>query len=109
MAAAGGGRGLTDEEVRHYHEHGYVIPAGFRLDEQALARIREDHTRLLSRTNGALLPHDLGFANHARNEAVLDMVEQLIGPDVGLWNMSFFAKPARTGREVPWHQDGDYC
>ena len=26
------------------------------------------------------------------------MVEQLIGPDIALWNSSFFAKPAKNGK-----------
>jgi len=36
------------------------------------------------------------------------MVEQLIGPDIALWNQSFFAKPAQVGTRTPWHQDGEY-
>ena len=36
------------------------------------------------------------------------MVSQLIGPDIALWNMSFFAKPALSGKRTPWHQDGEY-
>ena len=48
------------------------------------------------------------FLNFARNREILDMVEQLIGPDIALWNMSFFAKPAQNGKKTPWHQDGQY-
>ena len=36
------------------------------------------------------------------------MVGQLIGPDIALWNMSFFAKPALNGKKTPMHQDGEY-
>ena len=39
---------------------------------------------------------------------ILDMAEQLIGPDICLWNMSFFAKPALNGKRTPYHQDGEY-
>ena len=39
---------------------------------------------------------------------ILDMAEQLIGPDIALWNMSFFAKPALNGKKTPYHQDGEY-
>ena len=109
---------LTEEEIAHYHEHGYVIPKNFRVDEGTLQRLKDDHARLVKRAdeNGedfsdycsAILPHDLGFSNYARDERILDMVSQLIGPDFGLWNMSFFAKPAETGREVPMHQDAPY-
>ncbi|MCP5149245.1 MAG: phytanoyl-CoA dioxygenase family protein [Ectothiorhodospiraceae bacterium] len=107
---------LSPEQITHYHEHGYVIP-GYRLPEKTLAAIRADHDRLLAehpdhpefRDNcSALLNFDMRFLNYARNPEILDMVEQLIGPDITLWNMSFFAKPARNGKRTPWHQDGQY-
>ncbi len=47
----------------------------------------------------------LGFA---RIPAILDMVEQLIGPDFLLWGTTVFGKPASVGKETPWHQDGEY-
>ncbi len=104
---------LNDAEVAQYHEDGYVIP-DFRLPEETLAAIRDDHDRLLARHPEyvdycpALLAHDLSFLNYARLPDILDRVEQLIGPDVALWNSSLFAKPARKGRATPWHQDGEY-
>ena len=107
---------LSDEQIAHYHEEGYVFP-DYRLPARTLDRIRADHTRLLEdhpqhpefRDNcSALLSFDLGFLNYARNPDILDMVEQLIGPDIALWNMSFFAKPALDGKRTPWHQDGQY-
>ena len=36
------------------------------------------------------------------------MLEQLIGPDLVLWITRVLCKPAAKGREVPWHQDGEY-
>ena len=109
---------LTPEEVAHYHEHGYVIPSRFRFDRASVARIRADHAALVARHAAehpewadycpALLPHDLAFVNYARDPRVLGMLRQLLGEDIALWTMSFFAKPPRTGREVPWHQDGEY-
>ena len=55
-----------------------------------------------------LLAHDLSFLNYARDPKILDMVEQVIGPNIILWNSSFFAKPAENGKKTPWHQDGEY-
>ena len=107
---------LTEEQVSHYHEQGYVFP-DYRLPAGTLERIRADHDRLLAdnpdrpefRDNcSALLSHDFSFLNYANNPDILDMVEQLIGPDIALWNMSFFAKPAVNGKRTPWHQDGQY-
>lgn len=104
---------LTDEQVAEYHDRGYVIP-DYRLSDAELEEIRARHARLLERhpefrdNASVLLSYDLGFLNYARDPAILDMVEQVIGPDICLWNMSFFAKPAQNGKETPWHQDGQY-
>ena len=104
---------LSADEIEHYHNDGYVIP-DFRLDDAVLDDIRTNHDRLLARHPEftdycpAVLAFDAGFLNVARNPAILDMVEQLIGPNFALWNSSFFAKPARVGTKTPWHQDGEY-
>ena len=104
---------LTQQEIRQYEQDGYVIP-NFRLDDDALEAIRAAHTRLLaahprfSDYCPALLAFDRWFLNIARRAEILDMVEQLIGPDFALWNSSFFAKPAKVGTKTPWHQDGEY-
>ena len=104
---------LNSAEIAQYHEHGYVFP-DFKLPTETLQRIRADHAALLEkypdfRDNCPdLLSFDLGFLEYARDPAILDMVAQLIGPDIALWNMSFFAKPAVNGKKTPWHQDGAY-
>ena len=104
---------LTDAQIAEYHERGYVIP-DYRLPEDQLEEIRERHANLLKRhpefrdNASVLLSYDLGFLNYARDPKILDMVEQVIGPDICLWNMSFFAKPAHNGKKTPFHQDGQY-
>ena len=32
----------------------------------------------------------------------------MLGPDLILWITRVLCKPAKAGREVPWHQDGEY-
>ncbi|MEC8867343.1 MAG: phytanoyl-CoA dioxygenase family protein [Pseudomonadota bacterium] len=104
---------LSASQVEQYREQGYVVP-DFRLSDETVNAIRAQHERLLSDHPEfsdycpALLIHDTGFLNYARNDEILDMVEQLIGPNIALWNQSFFAKPARVGSRTPWHQDGEY-
>lgn len=39
---------------------------------------------------------------------VLDIVEQLIGPDIALWSSHFICKPKGDGKRVPWHEDSAY-
>ena len=39
---------------------------------------------------------------------LLDIVDQLIGPDIIVWGRRIFSKAPQTGRATPWHQDGEY-
>ena len=104
---------LSEAQVARYNEAGYVIP-DFRMPEDTLDAIADRHARLLARHPEfrdycpALLQYDEGFADYCRDDDILDMVAQLIGPDIALWNSSFFAKPALNGKATPWHQDGEY-
>jgi len=112
---------LSDAELSHYRERGYVIPR-YRLPADLLQRLREGVDRLLATytdvaqedlANPHMLPPTQGpdvnpFMAAARQPQVLDMVEQVLGPDVILWITRILCKPAVKGREVPWHQDGEY-
>jgi ectoine hydroxylase-related dioxygenase (phytanoyl-CoA dioxygenase family) len=42
------------------------------------------------------------------HETVLDLVEDIIGPDIGLWSSHFISKEPITGRRTPWHEDSAY-
>ncbi len=112
---------LTAAEVEHYKDHGYVIPQ-YRLPDPLVRRLRQSLDRLLATytdvaqediANPHMLPPNSGpdmnpFMAAAREPGVLDMLEQLIGPDLVLWITRVLCKPAAKGREVPWHQDGEY-
>ena len=118
---------LTDHEVQQYRERGYLVPS-FRLPAPQVDSLRDALDRLL-RDNPGVRPEKLvsahlvrrgGRANDegvrgqadflalARNQQILDAVEQLIGPDIILWGCHVFCKPAGDGHETPWHQDGHY-
>lgn len=104
---------LTQQQLATYHEQGFVIP-DFRLPAATLQSIKDDFTRLLKRypefrqNCGALLTYDTTFLNYARNADIVDMIVQVLGDDVALWNSSYFGKPAHDGKRVIWHQDGEY-
>jgi ectoine hydroxylase-related dioxygenase (phytanoyl-CoA dioxygenase family) len=104
---------LTEAQVAQYHEDGYVIP-DFVMPDDVIESIQTRHAALLEKHPEfrdycpAILQYDEGFADYCRNDEILDMVEQVIGPDIALWNSSFFAKPAGNGKATPWHQDGEY-
>ena len=114
---------LDPDEIAHYEREGYVIPR-WRLPGALLKQMRADLDDLLAANptlgrDSMVCPHivhggtqglrgDACWLEHARIPDVLDLVEQLIGPDFLLWGTTVFGKPAGTGKRIPWHQDGEY-
>jgi hypothetical protein len=112
---------LSQDEIESYQQHGYIVPR-YRLPDELLASMRVSLDRLIEenperrpehlvlRWGGgeqALATHS-GFLDYVRHPDLLDIVEQLLGPDIVCWGAHMFCKPAGHGLEVPWHQDGQY-
>ena len=104
---------LSEEQVARYRKDGFVVP-DYKLPAEVLAALRRDVDELIGddaemhQFVPTMIDHDRKFIDYARDPNLLDMIEQLAGPDFVLWNMSLFGKPARDGKKVPWHQDGEY-
>ncbi len=77
-------------------------PAGVHVsweDEDRRALVRQlMHSELVSPTLNALL----------RSPKTLDMIQDLIGPDISLFHCKLLPKSKGSGAEVPWHQDYAY-
>ncbi len=118
---------LTKAEITRYHEDGLVIPSDYRVPGPMLERMRAAYDRLLAANRDnpdfspdfILGPHldtagtygvegDPEWLEFALIPEILDMVEQVAGPDLVLWGVTIFGKPAKVGKATPWHQDGDY-
>jgi ectoine hydroxylase-related dioxygenase (phytanoyl-CoA dioxygenase family) len=118
---------LSEAQVAHYHSQGYVIPP-YRLAPERAQAMREALDELIA-ANPGVRPEKLvsanivakggganvegvrghqAFADLARDPGILDLVEQVLGPDIILWGCHVFCKPAKEGFETPWHQDGHY-
>jgi ectoine hydroxylase-related dioxygenase (phytanoyl-CoA dioxygenase family) len=122
---------LTDEQVRFFHENGYVAGVRVLTDEQ-VDRLRgelqglfdpshpanglfyEYHTNESPDPNRVLF-HALGawritpgFHDLLWRPAVLVPAAQLLGGAVRFWHDQLFCKPARHGGVVAWHQDYSY-
>lgn len=68
-------------------------------DESTQELVRQlMHSELISPTLNALL----------RSDPVLDIVEDLIGPNISLFHSKLLPKSKGAGAEVPWHQDYAY-
>lgn len=116
-------RPLSDAEVERYHRDGQLTPA-FRLPADLLARLTSAIEGLID-DNPDIRPEQLVGAHIARSADsgvrgreellacaqhpdILDLVEQIIGPDQIMWGSQVFSKPAGDGQAIPWHQDGQY-
>jgi len=114
---------LSDAEVTHYRMHGYVTPR-YRLPDDVIAQLKPAVERLID-NNADLRPEQLAGAHirenrdtgvkgnvalldFTRHPDILDIVEQVIGPDIIMWGSQVFSKPAGDGMAIPWHQDGQY-
>ncbi len=89
------GRIFTADEIRALAEHVdqmiAALPAGKRPEEMDVPHFND--------------PWLFRYLIHPR---VLDVIADLIGPDIVLWSSHFIAKPAGDGKAVPWHTDGAY-
>jgi hypothetical protein len=113
---------LDDAEVARYRADGYVIPR-WRLPQAKVEFLRDALGRLIA-DNPTIRPEKLisahikngpentrgndAFLEFAHEPDLLDLVEQVVGPDIILWGCQVFCKPAGDGMEVPMHQDGRY-
>jgi hypothetical protein len=114
---------LSSADVAHYAREGYLVP-NYRLEPELLGELQLALAQLI-RDNPGVRPEKLvsahvagdngegvkgvkKFLDLAMHGPILDMVEQVIGPDIILWGCHVFSKPAGDGFETPWHQDGHY-
>lgn len=106
---------LTDAQVAHFRQYGYVYPmrainaqqaAHYRgIIEDYEAASGQDVNKTLKIKGHLALP---AIVELARLPVILDAVEDLIGPDIMLFGASIFAKNGRDPRYVSWHQDSTY-
>ncbi len=120
---------LTEEQVTQYRDEGWLtIPA--LVDDRWLARLRAvtaelvEQSRALTESNVVFdldaghsaaeprlrrlsSPTDLHatFWEFASTSVIVDVVVDLLGPDVKFHHSKLNFKAARGGEEVKWHQD----
>lgn len=114
---------LSDDEVESYRRDGYVTPR-YKMPVDLYAMVKTSVEDLID-NNANIRPEQLVGAHikksddtgvkgnetlleFIRHTDILDIVEQIIGPDIIMWGSQVFSKPAGDGMAIPWHQDGQY-
>jgi hypothetical protein len=113
-------KSLDQGLVRRYHDEGFLFP--FRgLSTEAAAWYRAEVERTCAATPGpkVALTGTVSYrvkpyllftwaAAMVREPAILDAVEDLIGPDIMVFHTTMWWKTKGSPNRVPWHQDGTY-
>ena len=106
---------LSAESVAQYRRDGFHFPLRVLSTEEA--RSYRDRLEAAERAAGGPLAGDRRHKVHllytwanqlARHPAILDAVEDVIGPDILCWSTTFFTKEAQSPSFVSWHQDATY-
>jgi len=116
--SAGGGAGprtLTPAQLARFQSDGYLCPvsaltaAEAAADLQAIESFESQHDgkwpRAMSHKPHLILTW---LDELIRHPAILDAVEDIIGPDILCWSSRFFIKEPHDGGFVSWHQDLPY-
>src|SRR6185312_4486768 len=108
------GKRLTDEQIKSYKQNGFLCPLDVFSREKAagyLNKLEDFEFRNRQMGKGFNFKTHLLFPwvdEIARNPVVLDMVEDLIGPNIRLFNLAVWPKNAHDAAYVTWHQDSTY-
>ena len=106
---------LTPEQVASFHRDGFITPVRV-FSEQQAAEFRNEFEHIERAQGGALkgIARTKIYLRHpflyrlATHPAILDMVEDLIGPDILLYQNAAWVKNAGEDSYVSWHQDNTY-
>lgn len=105
---------LTSSQIDHYNREGWTAPFdALSPEETTAARAAFDRYAALAPERAAYglncyqarLSSIWDLATHP---AILDHVEDILGPDIVCWATAFIAKPPHDPRAVPWHQDANF-
>jgi non-heme Fe2+,alpha-ketoglutarate-dependent halogenase len=107
---------LSAEQIRFYNERGYL--SGFRVfDQEEVRQNRQKSDALLDRFikegkgSYAINRYQDRFAtiyDLATAPAILDLVEDIVGPNIICWATHYFCKMPGDDMGVSWHQDCSY-
>ena len=109
---------LTPEQVEHYNEHGFVAPLRV-FDDEDIGEIRAYFDNLLHQVVDADDRRNAysinfyhlvcaGIYDLIHTPQILDLVQDIIGPDFICWGTQLFCKLPHNPMAVPLHQDATY-
>tara|TARA_Y100000768_G_scaffold361488_1_gene319579 strand:- start:1390 stop:2217 length:828 start_codon:yes stop_codon:yes gene_type:complete len=118
---------ITSKDVERYKDNGFVVSNSY-LSNNLQNKILNAYNEFIDNNSKLTLeemasPHlkeGVGakhnktkelckqFLDIGKNEEIVSQVKKILGNDVILWGMHCMHKEAKTGKKIPWHQDGTY-
>lgn len=103
---------LSAEQIAQYGRDGYTLfPQPVFADArfaQLQAIFEDDLTRYGDADLDMIHFRDARLLEFLLDDAVLDLVEAVVGPNIGLWSSHFISKEPFKGKATPWHEDSSY-
>ena len=103
---------LSPQQIEGYNRDGYALFQQPVFAPEKFARLQAIFEENLARYGEADLDtmhfRDERLLEFLLADEVLDLVEPVVGPNIGLWSSHFISKPAGTGKATPWHEDSSY-
>ena len=109
---------LSPEQIARYNEEGYVKPFDIfnpleternrAYFDYLLASLRALNDGRDSYAINGWHSRCRGIYEMATDPRILDLVEDIVGPNIVAWGTHFFCKIPHDPKAVPWHQDASY-
>lgn len=109
------GRRLDESSVARFARDGFLFPIRVYSAQDIAVRLR--WLEALEASRAGRIPPALNAKVHllvpwlwdmVHEPAIVDAVEDLLGPDLLCWGTSFIAKNGPDARHVTWHQDATH-
>ncbi|MEE3233125.1 MAG: FAD-binding protein [Candidatus Latescibacterota bacterium] len=107
---------LDSKAVNFYQKQGYWLHKKPLFSVEKFNRLRQVFEHILAQKEASLRADQLDVPHFEYPELfeflladeVLDIIEPILGPNIGLWSSHFICKEPEVGRATPWHEDSAY-
>jgi ectoine hydroxylase-related dioxygenase (phytanoyl-CoA dioxygenase family) len=103
---------LSPAQVAQYNSDGYTLFQQPVFAEEKFSRLKAIFEENLEKYGEDDLdrPHqrDERLLEFLLADEILDLVEPVVGPNIGLWSSHFISKQPFKGKATPWHEDSSY-
>jgi phytanoyl-CoA hydroxylase len=106
---------LSPAQLSQYHDEGYAVGDRI-LDDAELARLRQEIDQLIADLPPNKRPENMPSVHYDHpyfrdlflSDKLVDVAEQLLGPDIALFTSYIISKRPNDGLAVDWHQDAAF-